>query len=96
VANRLLGGEGDQAILAEGERLATFIERRQSAVTVVSNEVGQGVHPETAVGRRFRDVLGLVNQRVAAACDQVTLLVAGLPVTLKSPPPHELGAPQAP
>lgn len=57
---------------------------------VVSDEVGLGVHPETVVGRRFRDVLGEVNQAVAAAADAVTLVVAGLPVVVKPAPP---GAP---
>jgi len=92
VSNRLLRGDGDKVIFDEGERLAGLIEgRRAAALVIVSNEVGQGVHPETADGLRFRDLLGLVNQRVAAACDQVTLMVAGLPVTVKSPPPtHEL------
>jgi adenosylcobinamide kinase/adenosylcobinamide-phosphate guanylyltransferase len=99
VSNRLLGGDNDTVILDEAERLAELIERGRPGVAIVSNEVGQGVHPETAVGLRFRDLLGLVNQRIAAACDQVTLMIAGLPVTVKSPPspppPHEL-APQAP
>ncbi len=99
VANHVLRGDDDKAILGEVERLAAFLARPRVAVVIVSNEVGQGVHPETATGLRFRDLLGLVNQRVAAACDHVTLMVAGLPVTVKSPPPpppaHEL-APQSP
>ena len=91
VSNRVLRGDGDKVILEGGERLAGLIEGRRPAAVIVSNEVGQGVHPETADGLRFRDLLGLVNQRVAAACDQVTLMVAGLPVLLKSPPPtHDL------
>jgi adenosylcobinamide kinase / adenosylcobinamide-phosphate guanylyltransferase len=49
----------------------------------VSNEVGWGVHPETPLGRRFRDVLGLVNQAVARAADEVVLMVAGCPVVVK-------------
>jgi adenosyl cobinamide kinase/adenosyl cobinamide phosphate guanylyltransferase len=44
---------------------------------VVSEEVGLGVHPETEVGRRWRDALGEVNQVVAAAADRVLLVVAG-------------------
>jgi len=58
---------------------------RTSSFTVVSNEVGAGVHPETATGMRFRDLLGGVNQRVAAACDTVVLMVAGVPLTVKTP-----------
>jgi adenosyl cobinamide kinase/adenosyl cobinamide phosphate guanylyltransferase len=45
------------------------------------------VHPSTTLGRRFRDLLGSVNQRLAAAADRVTLMVAGLPVTVRDAPP---------
>ena len=50
---------------------------------VVTNEVGLGVVPPTPLGRRYRDALGRANQLVAAAADEVTLLVAGLEVPLK-------------
>lgn len=52
-------------------------------VVAVSDEVGLGVVPETAAGGRFRDALGLLNQRLAAAADDVHLVVAGLPLRLK-------------
>ena len=52
---------------------------------VVSNEVGLGLVPPYPLGRRYRDLLGLVNQRVAARADRVYLLVAGLPLELKAP-----------
>jgi len=87
VSNRLLRGDLDDAILDEASALARLIGRRQSSFTIVSNEVGTGVHPDTAVGLRFRDLLGTVNQRLAAACDTVVLMVAGLPLTLKSATP---------
>ncbi len=54
-------------------------------VVVVSDEVGLGVHPETAVGRAFRDALGELNQAVAQRADRVLLVVAGCALTLKSP-----------
>jgi adenosyl cobinamide kinase/adenosyl cobinamide phosphate guanylyltransferase len=85
VSNRLLRGDDDDTILEEAGALSELIERRRSSLTLVSNEVGQGVHPETACGLRFRDLLGGVNQRVAAACDTVVLMVAGIPVTVKAP-----------
>jgi adenosylcobinamide kinase/adenosylcobinamide-phosphate guanylyltransferase len=84
VANCMLGGDGDAAILAGADDLARFLEARHAALILVSNEVGEGVHPPTADGLRYRDLLGQVNQRVAAAADQVTLMVAGIPVSIKA------------
>jgi adenosylcobinamide kinase / adenosylcobinamide-phosphate guanylyltransferase len=49
----------------------------------VSDEVGLGVVPETPAGRRFRDELGLLNQRLAAAADAMHLVVAGIPLQLR-------------
>ncbi len=91
VANRLLAGAANEAVLEETDALTALIARAPCALTIVSNEVGEGVHPETAAGLRFRDLLGFVNQRVAAACDHVVLMVAGLPLTLKAPArsPHD-------
>ncbi len=54
-------------------------------VVVVSNEVGLGLHPDTELGRRYRDVLGRVNQRWAAAADTALLLVAGRAMRLGDP-----------
>jgi adenosylcobinamide kinase / adenosylcobinamide-phosphate guanylyltransferase len=55
-------------------------------VLFVANEVGLGIVPENALGRRFRDLAGFLNQAVAARCDRVTLVAAGLPIVLKGPP----------
>lgn len=52
---------------------------------VVSNEVGMGVHPESAMGRDYRDHLGRVNQLVAAAADRTLLMVAGRALRLDNP-----------
>ena len=49
---------------------------------VVSNEVGQGVVPAYPAGRLFRDLLGWVNQRMAAEADEVIWMVAGIPVPI--------------
>lgn len=75
----------DGALRDETDRLARIMARRRFHLVIVSNEVGWGVHPETALGRRFRDALGLVNRAVAAAADEVVLLVAGCPLWLKVP-----------
>lgn len=55
---------------------------------LVSSEVGHSLVAENALGRQFQDVLGLVNQELAAAAHQVYLAVAGLPIQIKPPPPH--------
>jgi adenosylcobinamide kinase/adenosylcobinamide-phosphate guanylyltransferase len=95
IGNRVLRGDADDAILAGADDLARLIARCVFDVTLISNEVGEGVHPETAIGLRFRDLLGIVNQRLAAACERVVLMVAGLPLTLKTTSPH-VDVPQAP
>ena len=56
---------------------ATEVLAARDDVVLVTNEVGLGVVPEHRSGRLFRDLLGLVNQRVAAVCDEVHLVVAG-------------------
>jgi adenosylcobinamide kinase/adenosylcobinamide-phosphate guanylyltransferase len=52
-------------------------------VVAVSNEVGSGVVPATPSGRRYRDELGILNARIAAASDRVWLMTAGLPQRLR-------------
>ena len=54
-------------------------------VVLVSNEIGQGVMPMSAEARAFVDALGRLHQRVAALCGRVTLMVAGLELTVKAP-----------
>lgn len=57
--------------------LVAALRDRDGDSVVVSEEVGLGVHPPSEAGRRFRDVLGDVNRAVAAAADEVLLVVAG-------------------
>ena len=54
-----------------------------SPLVLVSDEVGLGVVPESVAGRRFRDILGLVNQRAASAAEEVHLCVAGIGLRVK-------------
>lgn len=89
VSNQLQRGLADESVVAGAEALSKFLGERPYSLILVSNEVGQGVHPETADGLRFRDLLGVVNQTVAQAADQVVLMVAGLPLTLKEESPHD-------
>jgi adenosylcobinamide kinase / adenosylcobinamide-phosphate guanylyltransferase len=94
VANLMLRGDTDEAILKEADGIAALAGAPRAELRIVSNEAGLGVHPPTVDGMRFRDLLGLVNQRVAAACPRVVLMVAGLPHMLKDTPPGSpFGAP---
>jgi adenosylcobinamide kinase/adenosylcobinamide-phosphate guanylyltransferase len=83
VANLMLRGDANDHVLKQADELAGLLALHPADVTLVSNEVGSGVHPVTQDGRRFRDLLGFVNQRVAAAADRVVLMVAGCPLTVK-------------
>ena len=67
---------------ADVDALVDALVARQGVTVVVSEEVGMGVHPETEVGRRFRDALGEANRRVADVADQVLLVVAGRTIRL--------------
>lgn len=64
-------------VLARTDEVVAALTRCEQDVVLVTNEVGLGIVPEHRSGRLFRDLLGVVNQRVAAACDEVHLVVAG-------------------
>jgi adenosylcobinamide kinase/adenosylcobinamide-phosphate guanylyltransferase len=73
-------------IEAETTRLEQTLAAFEAPVILVANEVGSGIVPEHALGRRFRDLQGVLNQRIAARADHVVLVVAGLPLVLKGAP----------
>ena len=70
--------------LGEVERLGRVAAERQLSLIAISNEVGSGIVPADALTRGYRDLLGEVNQRLAAMADTVVLLVSGIPVDLRS------------
>ena len=67
----------------ETAALCNVLETSAGPIILVSNEVGLGLVPETPLGRDFRDAQGRLNQQVAAVCDRVEFVAAGLPLTLK-------------
>ncbi len=89
-ANRMLGDGLDPEIEAEAEALARQLSRRDGPSIVVSNEVGLSVHPATELGRRYQDLLGRVNQIMAAHAGRSLFLVAGRALELNDP--HLLAA----
>ncbi len=71
------------AVQSDVDGLVAALRRVRVPVVVVSNEVGSGVVPATASGRRFRDALGRLNTAVAAECESVVLVVAGRALPLR-------------
>lgn len=68
---------------AECRRLAEVFSSPRGPWFVVSNEVGQGIVPDNALARRFRDEAGRLNQKIATIADTVLMMVAGLPLKVK-------------
>ncbi len=79
------GGDAgaEQKLASAVDALGSAWARTKGPVVAVTDEVGQGVVPETTSGRLFRDELGALNQRLAADADTVWLVTAGLPLRLK-------------
>lgn len=82
LSNLMLGSFNVDAMT---EKLEQALAARAGPTVLVSNEVGLGIVPDNALARRFRDAQGLLNQRVAARAPRVVMMVAGLPVAVKSP-----------
>jgi len=83
LSNRMLA---DADVDGEVGRLEQALAQHSDAVVIVANEVGCGIVPDNALARRFRDLQGSVNQRIAASADCVVLMVAGLPLPVKGNP----------
>jgi adenosylcobinamide kinase / adenosylcobinamide-phosphate guanylyltransferase len=85
ISNLLLRENGviEDEVMAEIDKLLNAYKRSKASYIIVSGEVGMGIVPEYPLGRIFRDLLGLANQRLAAKADRVVLMVAGIPVVVK-------------
>lgn len=80
VTNLMMAGRD---INAEGTALAGLIPTLPGTIILVSNEVGQGIVPDNAMARTFRDHAGILHQKIAAIADEVHFVTAGLPHKLK-------------
>jgi adenosylcobinamide kinase/adenosylcobinamide-phosphate guanylyltransferase len=83
LSNRLLA-EADMDREIEG--LEAALGEQKGTVVLVANEVGAGIVPDNALARRFQDLQGTLNQRIAARASRVVFMVAGLPLQLKGTP----------
>jgi adenosylcobinamide kinase/adenosylcobinamide-phosphate guanylyltransferase len=87
LTNRMLAGAD---VAAEGAALVAAMAASPACVIAVTNEVGQGIVPDNALARRFRDAQGRLNQAVAAQAGLVVGMMAGLPFVLKGRLPEGL------
>lgn len=83
VTNLLMADQSEEEILEFVEAFAEAAAASRAPVVVVSNEVGMGIVPENTLSRRFRDIQGAANQRIAAKADKVVFTVSGIPMVIK-------------
>jgi len=83
LTNLLLAERSDADVEQHVAQLCQVVVASAASIVLVANEVGLGIVPEHGLGRRFRDLAGWTNQQVAACCDKVFLVAAGLPLILK-------------
>lgn len=83
VSNLLEDNLKDKEIERRINKLIDAILKVNFTTIIVSNEVGSGIVPVNALARRFRDLLGLLNQMIAKKADKVIFMQAGIPVIIK-------------
>ncbi len=83
LSNLMMAEWTEKKILAETDRFLRRARQAPGSIILVSNEVGLGIVPDNPAAREFRDLSGLIHQKIAAAADEVYFLVCGLPQKLK-------------
>ncbi len=83
ISNLLLKWDDDRRVLGEVSRLIESIKKSKASFLLVSNEVGMGIVPADPISRRFRDLAGWANQKIAEAADTAIFMVSGIPLFLK-------------
>lgn len=70
-------------IMEQIDQLICSSRTSQATILFVTNEVGMGIVPDNALARQYRDIAGMVNQKIAACADEVYLVISGIPVEIK-------------
>jgi adenosylcobinamide kinase/adenosylcobinamide-phosphate guanylyltransferase len=83
LSNLLLRGNNDLKMTEAVEGLVHSLQERRISMIIVSNEVGMGIVPADPLSRRFRDLSGMANQKIAGVADAVVFMVSGMPLFLK-------------
>jgi adenosylcobinamide kinase/adenosylcobinamide-phosphate guanylyltransferase len=83
LSNAMAHSSSDNAVLSRSDELVKAIREFPGACIIVSNEVGLGIVPDNPLARKFRDLAGTLNQKVAQTADEVYFTAAGIPVKIK-------------
>lgn len=83
VYNLLDDDLSEKRVILKLKELIKAISRISGFTILVSNDVGAGIVPATALARKFRDILGLANQLMAKEADEVVFMQAGIPIKIK-------------
>jgi len=86
LSNLLLRGDTPADIHSQLDELASVLQRRSVHTLLVTNEVGMGVVPDSALGRLFRDLSGLANQRLSAIADEIYWAMLGSVLRIRPEP----------
>ncbi len=91
ISNLMLAGVSQSGILREGARLLESARQAKCSVILVGNEVGMGIVPDNPPARAFRDISGLMQQKVAREADEVFFMVSGIGMKIKGNRPGAIG-----
>jgi len=83
LSNVMAHTDGEGAVFSRADELAAAIQGFGGACIIVSNEVGLGIVPDNPLARKFRDLAGMLNQKVALFADEVYFTASGIPVKIK-------------
>ena len=83
LSNLLMRQKSDHEVMNQVSTLIDTVKQGPSSSIIVSNEVGMGLVPVDPLGRRFRDLAGMANQKIGEAADRAIFMVSGIPVFLK-------------
>ena len=83
LSNVMAHTDSAAAVITRSDELIGAIKEHRGSCILVSNEVGLGIVPDNPLARKFRDLAGTLNQKVALAADEVYFTAAGIPLKIK-------------
>lgn len=83
VSNFMMNGFSENMIYDEFDKIIKTLKKHRGHSIIVSNEVGLGIVPENELARKFRDIAGRVNQKIAKSSDEFYFMFSGIPAKIK-------------